>query len=162
LAHEFEGGHKLALTGSVPAAIHVGADELPFVDIGDGSMLKVIQVNLSEGVWVVENIFQPSFVSPTHKHTGCVYGFTVSGAWRYKEYDYVNRAGSYLYEPAGSVHTLVCLEPDTRAVFVVQGANLNLTVAGAVDSFADAETVLEGYIALCDTQGLPRPNVVMG
>jgi len=34
----------MALTADVPSAVHVGADELPFVDIGGGNKLKVLQV----------------------------------------------------------------------------------------------------------------------
>ena len=42
----------------------------------------------------------------THRHLGAVHMFTLSGSWVYLEHDFVNRAGSYLYEPPGSVHTL--------------------------------------------------------
>ena len=44
----------MASTGIIPAAVHAGAGELPFVDIGDGSMLKVIQVKAREGLCFVE------------------------------------------------------------------------------------------------------------
>ena len=37
-------------TVDAPTAVHIGADELPFVDIGDGSKLKVIQVKEAEGL----------------------------------------------------------------------------------------------------------------
>ena len=43
---------------TAPTAVHIGGDELPFVDIGDGNKLKVIQVKEREGLWIVENIFQ--------------------------------------------------------------------------------------------------------
>ncbi len=98
----------------------------PFVDIGDGSLLKVIQVKEREGLWIVENIFQAGFEVQKHRHTGPVWGYTTSGAWKYKEYDYVNRAGCFLYEPAGSIHTLQCIEDDTRVWFHMYGVNLNL------------------------------------
>src|SRR5581483_11468441 len=97
-----------------PTAVHLGAEELPWADIGNGNKLKVIQVKEREGLWIVENIFQAGFEVQKHRHTGPVWGYTTSGAWKYKEYDYVNRAGSFLYEPAGSVHTLQCIEDDTR------------------------------------------------
>ena len=84
------------------AATHRGADDLPFVDIGGGNKLKVIQVDAGLGLWIVENIFQPGYAVPTHRHTGPVYAYTTSGAWHYQEYpEDVNRAGSFLYEPAG-------------------------------------------------------------
>ena len=47
----------MALIDSAPSAVHIGGDDLPFVDIGGGSLLKVIQVKEQEGLWIVENIF---------------------------------------------------------------------------------------------------------
>ena len=89
--------------------------------MGGGNKLKVIQVDVAEGLWIVENIFQTGYAVQTHRHTGPVYAYTVSGAWRYREYDYVNRAGSFLFEPAGSVHTLECIENDTQVWFRMPG-----------------------------------------
>jgi 2,4'-dihydroxyacetophenone dioxygenase len=150
----------MTITHTEPTAVHVGADELPFVDIGDGSKLKVLQVKESEGLWIVENIFQKGFAVQTHKHTGPVWGYTTSGAWKYKEYEYVNRAGSFLYEPAGSVHTLECIEDDTNVWFQIYGANLNLDADGNVESITDAGGILEAYYLLCEAEGLPRPSVL--
>jgi 2,4'-dihydroxyacetophenone dioxygenase len=149
-------------TSAPPPAIHFGRDDLPFVDIGDGSKLKVIQVDPGAGLWVIENVFQSGYRVQTHKHTGPVWGFTVSGAWKYAEYDYVNRAGSVLYEPAGSIHTLLCIEDDTRVWFHMTGSNLNLDAAGEVESVVDGPLTLAVYLALCEAQGLPRPSVLVG
>ena len=146
---------------TAPLAIHKGADELPWVEIGDGNKLKVIMVDEGQGLWIVENIFQSGFDVLTHKHTGPVYGYTVSGAWKYKEYDYVNRAGSFLFEPAGSVHTLTCIEDDTQVWFQMYGCNLNLDADGNIESVTDGAGTLAAYYALCEAQGLPRPNVVV-
>ena len=144
-----------------PTAVHMGADDLPFVEIGGGNLLKVIQVKEREGLWIVENVFQAGFEVPTHRHTGPVWGYTRSGAWKYKEYDYVNRANSFLYEPAGSVHTLQCVEDDTQVWFHMYGANLNLNADGSVESVMDGATTLQAYYLLCEAAGLPRPNVLV-
>jgi quercetin dioxygenase-like cupin family protein len=152
----------MTVTDPTPVALHVGADDLPFVDIGDGNLLKVVRVDAAEGLWIVENVFQAGFDVQTHRHTGPVFGYTTAGAWKYKEYDYVNRAGSFLYEPAGSVHTLTVLEDDTRAWFHMYGANLNLRTDGTVESITDGASTLAAYYALCEMQGLPRPNVLVG
>ena len=151
----------MALTANVPSAVHVGADELPFVDIGGGNQLKVLQVKEREGLWIVENIFMSGFEVQKHRHTGPVWGYTTSGAWKYKEYDYVNRAGSFLYEPAGSVHTLQCIEDDTRVWFHMYGVNLNLDAAGNVESVADGTGTLAFYLAMCEQMGMPRPRVLV-
>lgn len=150
----------MTLTSEMPTAVHVGADELPWADIGGGSKLKVLQVKEQEGLWIVANIFQAGYEVQKHRHTGPVWGYTVSGAWKYKEYEYVNRAGSFLYEPAGSVHTLQCIEDDTLVWFHMYGANLNLDAAGNVESVTDGAGTLAAYYALCEAEGLPRPNVL--
>jgi len=142
-------------------AVHVGKDDLPFVEIGDGNKLKVLQVKHGEGLWIVENIFQAGYEVQTHRHTGPVWGFTVSGAWKYREYDYVNRTGSYLYEPAGSVHTLQCVEDDTQVWFHMTGVNINLDENGEVASISDGAGTLQAYLALCEAQGFGRPDVIV-
>lgn len=150
----------MAVLENAPTAVHLGADELPFVDIGDGSKLKVIMVKEREGLWIVENLFQAGYEVQTHKHTGPVYAYTTSGAWKYKEYEYVNRAGSFLYEPAGSIHTLTVIEDDTHVWFQMYGSNLNLDADGKVESVIDGAGTLQAFYLLCEAQGLPRPNVL--
>ena len=147
---------------AIQDAVHFGQDDLPFVDIGDGSLLKVLQVRPQEGLWIIENIFQDGYEVDTHKHTGPVFGYTRSGAWKYKEYDYVNREGSFLYEPAGSMHTLQCIEDDTRVWFQMYGSNINLDADGNITSVVDGQLTLDFYLAMCEEQGLPRPNVLVG
>jgi len=144
----------------IPTAIHRADDDLPWVDIGDGSLLKVLQIKEREGLWVIRNRFMPGYQVQTHKHTGPVYAFTTTGAWRYKESDFVNRAGSFLYEPAGSVHTLECIEDDTQVWFHMYGVNLNLDDDGNVASVSDGRGTYDAYIAMCEAQGLGTPDVV--
>ena len=60
----------MAVIETAPTAVHIGDDELPFVDIGDGNQLKVIQVKEREGLWIVENIFQAGYAvqtPPSHR-----------------------------------------------------------------------------------------------
>ena len=107
--------------------------------------------------------FQPGVTIQRHKHTGEVFAFTLQGAWKYVEYPEVNTAGSYLYEPAGSVHTLHVLESNheiTDAWFAIRGANLNLDDKGNVESVLDAAAALEIYNAQCRQAGHERPNVI--
>jgi hypothetical protein len=90
-----------------------------------------------------------------------VWGYTRSGAWKYKEYDYVNRAGSFLYEPAGSVHTLQCIEDNTEVWFHMYGSNINLDADGNITFVVNGADTLEFYLAMCEQAGLPRPNVLV-
>ncbi len=146
---------------TIPRALHLGSDDLPFVEIGDGNKLKVIMVRPSENLWIVENIFQAGYVVQRHRHTGEVFAYTRSGAWKYQEYPEVNRAGSFLYEPANSVHTLEALEDDTRVWFQMYGANLNLDADGNVESLFDAQGTLDAYLMLAEAEGFGRPDVLV-
>ena len=147
---------------TAPSAVHLAANDLPFADIGGGNKMKVIQVIEKEVLRIIENIFMKGFEVQPHRHTGPVWGYTVSGGWKYKEYDYVNRAGSFLYEPAGSVHTLQCIEDNTQVWFHMYGVNLNLDADGNVQSVSDGAGSLRAYYAMCEAQGIPRPNVLVG
>lgn len=151
----------MSVVETLPTAVHRGADELPFVDIGGGNKLKVLHVSEAQGFWVIQNVFQAGFEVPTHRHTGPVWAFTESGGWKYKEYDYVNRAGSFLFEPAGSVHTLQCVEDDTMAWFHISGSNLNLDADANVVSIDDGPGILAAYEALCEAEGHPPPAVLV-
>jgi len=156
----------MTMTDLPPTAIHRGEDELPFVDIGDGATLQLLQVDLSNGVWIVRNHFPPDTTIQTHKHTGHVLAFTQRGSWYYKEYsDVVNTAGSYLYEPAGSIHTLhvpATNEDITDVWFAIHGANLNLGPDGNVELVIDAHAILPFYLAACAEQhGMSDPPVVV-
>ncbi|HEX6420125.1 MAG TPA: 2,4'-dihydroxyacetophenone dioxygenase family protein [Acidimicrobiales bacterium] len=147
----------------IPVALHRGERDLPFVDLGDGSDLQLLQCDVGAGLWVIRTRFRPGYVVPTHKHTGEVFAFTLSGSWKYAEYPEVNTAGSYLYEPAGSVHTLT-VPPDNAGVtdvwFAIRGANLDLDEDGNVTSVIDAAAIRDFYLAMCEAEGLPRPDVI--
>lgn len=147
----------------VPAAMHRGEDELPFIEFGPGQELQLLQVDLDVGLWVIRNRFQPGTSVQTHRHTGAVHAFTVSGSWKYAEYPEVNTAGSYLFEPAGSTHTLLVPESNmevTDVRFIIYGANLNLDASGKVDLVVDAKLVLDYYRAVCAEHGHPDPPVI--
>ncbi len=149
----------------IPSAIHRGESELPFVDLGDGSLLQLLQVDIDQGLWVIRTKFQPGMVVQTHKHTGSVFAFTLAGSWKYLEYPEVNRAGSYLFEPAGSIHTLTVPEDNTDMTdvfFAIYGANLNLDAEGNVELVIDAGFIRDVYYGLCEAQGFDRPDVIGG
>jgi 2,4'-dihydroxyacetophenone dioxygenase len=156
----------MAMTDTAPTAVHRGLDELPSIDFGDGNNMQLLRVDLANGVWIVRNRFDPGITVQTHKHTGHVDAFTITGSWHYLESpEAVNTPGSYLFEPAGSIHTLHV--PDTNdgvtdVWFTIHGANLNLDADGNVETVIDAGSVLSYYRYLCAQQhGLADPPVVV-
>jgi 2,4'-dihydroxyacetophenone dioxygenase len=157
-------GHHRGMTATdIPVALHRGESDLPFVDLGDGSEMQLLQCDVEAGLWVIRSRFQPGYLVPTHKHTGEVFAFTLAGSWHYLEYPQVNTAGSYLFEPAGSIHTLTVPasnEGVTDVWFAIRGANLNLDADGNVTTVIDAGTVRDFYVAMCEQNGHGTPDVI--
>ncbi len=153
-----------AIDMAITTATHIGDEELPWADAGDNIRLKVLHVREQEGLWVIRNEFGPGVRVQKHFHTGPVFGITTSGAWGYLEYDYMNRAGSYLYEPAHSVHSLYTPDDNTEVTdvtFVMYGCNLNLDEDGNVESVTDGPGVLAAYYMMLEAQGHPRPDGIL-
>ena len=149
-----------------PEAILRHPEDLPFVDTGDGNLLQLLNVDLANGVWTVRTQFVPGTTVQTNKHTGIVHAFTLTGRWYYLEYpNDVNTAGSYLFEPAGSVHTLHVPADNTGVTdvwFTIHGANLNMDADGTIVRVSDAHSTLARYRELCAEQhGLAEPPVVV-
>lgn len=148
---------------TAPSAVHVGEDALPWIPDQYGGAFKLLVAKEREGLWIVRTRFAPGTLVQTHKHTGQVFAYTLSGAWNYLESEYVNRAGSFLFEPAGSIHTLNVPAENTEVTdvwFQIYGANLNLAPDGSVESVTDAASVLSRYQHLCAKAGLSAAAVL--
>ncbi len=149
----------------LPLSLHRGEIDLPFVPYQDGVVFQLLQVNLEAGLWIIRVRLDPGVSIQRHRHTGEVFAFTISGSWRYLEFPEINSAGSYLYEPAGAVHTLHVPKTNkevTDVWFAIRGANLNLDATGNVEAVLDAATVLDIYRAQCKERGLAAPKVIGG
>jgi len=144
---------------------HVGADDLPWLDAGDGSALQLLHVDLNQGLWISKTRLRPGYRVATHFHTGLVFAVTLQGSWHYLESpEAVNRPGSYLFEPAGSRHTLVAPATNTEdmiAWFAIYGANVNLDDNGQVTSIIDAKAALDLYRAYCNALGLDCSKLIV-
>lgn len=145
--------------------LHLGDEDLPYMMAPDGAGLQLLHVDLGAGLWISKTRLPPGHRVPTHYHTGLVFAVTLKGAWYYEETpEHVNRPGSYLFEPAGSRHTLVTppdQDGETIAWFAIYGANLNLDENGAVTSIVDARTALELYRGYCDAMGLDCSKLIV-
>lgn len=133
----------------------VNANDIPLVRdaLGEGVHFKPLRLDIENGEWVVLATFAPGARIALHYHTGTVDAWTMSGSWHYMEYaDQPQTAGSYLFEPGSSVHTLACPASnteDTVVLFRVSGANLNFTDDGQFHSILDAALIahLTGQLA---------------
>jgi quercetin dioxygenase-like cupin family protein len=135
---------------------------LPGIDV------QPLFLDPSQGIWVLRVIFHPGVILPKHYHTGTVHLFTLSGRWNYVEYpDQPQTAGSYLFEPGGSVHQLMVpadVGEPTETVMVVHGANVNFAPDGSYINVMDASDIMLMIDNLVRERGLeparyitPRP-----
>ena len=149
----------------IPESFHSASDDLPWADAwaGDPAIkLKLLMADIEGSRYAVRMLFEPGVQVFTHKHTGEVHAFTFAGEWTYLEYpdSPPNTAGSYLFEPPGSVHTLkVSDDADgpTDVLFIMYGALLHYGPDNEIVAVTDAESVLREYPELLRQQGKPVP-----
>lgn len=134
--------------------------------LGPGINFQPLFLDPEMGIWTILGTFAPGVELPIHLHTGGVHGYTLKGEWIYKEYpDQPQTAGSYLYEPASSVHTFAVPETnteDTVVLFIVNGANVSFTEDGQFHSVLDAVTVQKLVEQCAQAQGIGPVNYLTG
>lgn len=91
-----------------------------------------------------------------HKHRSPITGYTLSGSWGYREYDWVAKAGDLVQESPGTIHTLYTDDP--------QGFSAYFVINGCIEFFDDDENVvdihdvfwfIDHYLRHCKDNGLP-------
>lgn len=134
-------------------------EELPWAELAPGIEMKVLRVGGDSGRYTLMNRFAPGTVLPRHYHHGEVHAWTIAGTWGYEEYDWTASAGDYIYEPAGSVHTLTVPEgggPATIQFVIDKGLDF-LDDDGNVFHVENAETITQLYLDTLEAAGVARP-----
>ncbi len=125
-----------------------------------GVHVKPCFLDPENGVWVIYARFDPGTRLPRHFHTGVVHFYTTKGAWAYVEYpDDVQTAGSYLYEPGGSIHTFESKE-GAEGFMVIEGANVNFNEDGSLMFIMDAGWIEQTLHAVSKEAGKPVPRYI--
>ena len=92
---------------------------------------------------------QPGTVLPAHFHTRTVHFFATKSRWRYAGHPGdMQPAGSYIFEPGGSIHTFMITTDateSTKGFLVVNGANVNF-VDGKYHSMMDTCVIEDGIL----------------
>jgi len=78
--------------------------------------------------------------------------------------DQVQTAGSYLYEPGGSIHTFHCPKDSGGAdgFMVISGANINFDQEGNFMNIMDAGWIEQVLIAAAKAQGIKARYIKPG
>ena len=123
-------------------------DDGPWVPYADGVWIQPCCFDVTSGGFSVVLKGLPGAKLGVHYHVGTVRGYTMRGHWRYLEHDWVAKPGTFIYEPAGEVHTLVITDdsPEPALIlFVVEGGLIYLddAVKGVFSAYEDGFSMLE-------------------
>jgi quercetin dioxygenase-like cupin family protein len=115
--------------------IHIGAadDESPWVPFKENSFIRHLAFDVRSNMYANVLRVTKGGMLGRHRHRGRVFGYTVEGSWRYLEYDWIARPGSYVQESPGATHTLVSDE----------GMKTIFWLNGALEFYDDNENLLE-------------------
>lgn len=140
-----------------PVTRHVNIEKFPWAN---WILVEVKLLRIAEdgGSYTLMTRMPPGTRLPKHRHLGPVTGFTISGSWRYLEYDWVATEGSFIYEPPGSVHTLV-VEGDEPAlvIFEIAGGLVLFDDTDTIVGYEDAASALERYRMALEAEGKTLP-----
>jgi 2,4'-dihydroxyacetophenone dioxygenase len=138
----------------------VNIDQIPMLKdlVAPGIHIQPLRLDPERGEWVFLATLAPGCELPLHYHTGPAQVWTIQGRWLYREYpDQPQTAGSYLYEPGGSVHTFYTPADnteDTIALAWIEGAQVSFNEDGTFHSVFDAVAVKYLADAAAEAQGL--------
>ena len=163
-------------TGAPLPLVALPQDEILTVNVADipllkdaavpGIHLQTLRLDPQRGELVILATIAPGVELPIHYHTGTAEVYTLSGRWEYREYpDQPQVAGSYLYEPAGTVHTFFTPEDnteDTVTLWWMQGAQVSFNDDGTFHSLTDAVTMQYLTETVAAEQGVGPVGYIRG
>lgn len=122
-------------------------DERVWVPQAPDVWFRPLLLNTVTGSWCNLLRVRKSGVLSKHIHPSWVTGYVIKGAWRYLEHDWIAKAGSFVYEPPGEIHTLVVDdvvgENEMITQFNIHGAMIYLDDNGKTTGYEDVFTKID-------------------
>lgn len=149
------------------AELRAGGDQLrdpealPWVPQAEGVSFRPLRICPEKGSWT--NLLRVSRrgMINLHRHLAPVEAWVVQGQWRYLERDWVARPGTYIFEPAGDVHTLATVgNEEMITLFVMHGPIEYIGDDGETLFVETAETKLTRYADYCAVNGIPLAPII--
>lgn len=141
--------------GAAPELFYENAwsddDPRHYLPLGEGVGSKPLWISLATNAWCDILRAENAGLLQRHYHPQEVFGFCLSGKWRYLEHDWVATPGSFIYEAPGESHTLVVEESGEtmKTLFQVNGPLIWLDddgePSGVYDAFAYVELLRAHY-----------------
>lgn len=129
-----------------------------WIPYGPGSF-QACYFNVTSGGFANLLRLPPGAKLNPHYHVGIVHGYTIQGTWGYLEHSWRAKAGTYVYEPPGEMHTLIVPDDATEdmiAFFHLEGGLIYVDSieSGQMVGYDDGFTLLEVARAHYQAKGL--------
>jgi 2,4'-dihydroxyacetophenone dioxygenase len=135
--------------------VHIGAgeDESPWVPFKENSFIRHLAFDVRNNyyaniLWVTQG-----GMLGRHRHRGRIFACTMEGSWRYLEYDWVARPGSYVQESPGAIHTLVSDE-GMKTMFMLNGSVEFFDEHDRLLETLDVFWFIDHYLTHCRKHGI--------
>lgn len=135
---------------------------VPFTPYDETVHVKLLKADPVRGETITLLRVPVGTVLAKHVHTGTVIVYTVQGAWRYLEHDWVATPGSVVFETAATSHTAAFVEGHGDEVItlnIVVGDLIYVDDAGAVLAMENWRTMVQRYLGYCEANGLTPQDV---
>jgi hypothetical protein len=134
---------------------------MPWIPTGPGKSFRPLRFG-ADG-WSELMRLEPGSAVPLHRHTGEVHAFNLSGTREIFGTGERAGAGSYVYEPAGTVDTWGAVGDQPCVVHVkVVGVIEYLGEDGQVIETVSASTQRGAYLAWCRQHGADPAEQILG
>ena len=135
--------------------IHIGAgeDESPWVPFRPNVFIRHLSFDVRTNMYANVLWVKSGGMLGRHRHRGRVFGYTLEGSWRYLEYDWVARAGSYVQESPGAIHTLVS-DQGMKTVFWLNGSLEFFDEHDGLLETLDVFWFINHYLSYCRENGI--------
>jgi hypothetical protein len=140
--------------------LHRQVNELPWVPVGTGASIRLVQASIAEDISVTYLRAEPRWSSALHCHRGMTFGYTIAGAWDHSVDASSCVPGTYVYEPKDELHRFINGPEPTEAIFVTIGPVDYYDESGQFARREGAASKLRSYYEACESAGIPRPNVM--
>lgn len=135
--------------------VHIGGSEedSPWVPFHENTFIRHLSFDVRHNMYANVLWVKQGGMLGRHRHRGRVFGYTLEGSWRYLEYDWVARPGSYVQESPGATHTLVSDE-GMKTVFWLSGSLEFYDGADNLLETLDVFWFVNHYLSYCREHGI--------
>ncbi len=137
--------------------LHIGGgeDESPYVPFKENVYIRHLAFDVRNNLCANILWVKKGGMLGRHRHRGRIFACTLEGSWRYLEYDWVARAGSYVQESPGAIHTLVSDDPNgMKTIFIINGSIEFFDDNDGLLETLDVFWFIDHYVSYCREHGL--------